>query len=122
MYHVLNSISAIGKSNVSCAKDSDCNSLNLTCIQGHCAKSLTRIHDAYGTGIEVDYNNRKFVVVNESWSTWTQSFSGTSEVRAFWRDPISVALGMLFAGLAMIIGSVFFSSKLLAYFKKKFKY
>jgi hypothetical protein len=83
---------------------------------------LTRIHDAYGVGIEVDLAAKKFIVTNETFPIWTQSFSGTSEVRAFWRDPTSLALGMLFAGLAMIVASFYFSKKLLAYLNKKFKF
>jgi hypothetical protein len=122
IFDVLNNLTSISRSNISCGSDNDCSSHNLTCVQGTCAVSLARYHDAYDPGIEIDYQIQFYKIVNSSLPNWTQSLYGTSELRAFWKESDGAGIGLLMAGLVMT-GAVYYGSKKLQqYFTTKFKF
>lgn len=59
-------------SDTACTTASDC----LTgeyCILKKCTKTLTRYHDAYGTGLEYDESENVVKVVDPTKGTWTES-------------------------------------------------
>lgn len=45
----------------------------LSCLAGQCILSMTRFHDAVGTGLRFDSESKKWSVVNPLGGTWTES-------------------------------------------------
>ncbi len=81
LHRVLFSITG-SKSN-SCSNDRECKKSQF-CIQSQCITSLTRFHDAYGTGIEMDYGSGTFQVSDpESNSSWVESTWDYTRIRIF---------------------------------------
>ncbi|KAL2917947.1 hypothetical protein HK105_202361 [Polyrhizophydium stewartii] len=74
------------------------------CISSTCMLSLTRFHQAYGTGLDAD-DSGVFSVVNASAGTWTESDWNTSRVRVF-KAPSLLYQGMqLGVGLVLTLGT-----------------
>ena len=56
-------------------------------------------HIALSTGLKFDYEERKWVVVDESVPNWTESYWSTVSVRYFLQDSSVVGIGLLLVGV-----------------------
>jgi nicastrin len=72
---------AIEKSGT-CKKDTDCKD-NGRCMNKQCINSMTRYHDAYGTGLDYNYESLKWFVADESKGSWTESNWDFTRIRFF---------------------------------------
>ena len=82
--HGNSSVSANGGF-ATCTTDADCPAGQLQlCLSSKCTSSLTRFHDAYGTGLEMDYATGSFKVTNlSSRSSWVESTWDSTRVRIY---------------------------------------
>jgi len=106
----------------SCAQQSDCNTgEGEQCSIGVCMKASTYYHDAVSPGIDWDYKNNKWIVVDKSQPLWTESNWDSTTVQLFQQDsPTHEGLFLAF-GIVLFLGSfavVFFVKR---YFLRNYK-
>jgi hypothetical protein len=65
-----------------CKNDRNCKENGL-CIQGNCVQSTTHFHNAYGTGLEYNYDKNVWEVVNETKAAWVESKWAFTGIRLF---------------------------------------
>jgi len=102
-----------------CKQITDCDD-GWTCVTGQCMSGLTRFHDAYGTGLELQTSGL-FIVKDPTKGTWTESTWNPVGFRLFklsstMTDTIQLAIGFVIT--VATLASVLVSRKML---KKTFK-
>jgi hypothetical protein len=82
-----------------CKVDQECKKMNELCINGSCIQSMTRFHDAVGTGLSFDYELNAWKVVNISLPSWTNSLLNVHpRIRIFKKEPLLVQTMELLTG------------------------
>ncbi|GAB5589833.1 hypothetical protein Unana1_04733 [Umbelopsis nana] len=104
-----------GSSPASCQTIRDCQA-NEYCIRQSCVSTLTRYHDAYGTGLGYDYSTGLFTVTNSSKPTWAESTWDPTSMRVFTvtstrHQVVELVIGLIW--LLISIGSVLYLKKYL---------
>ncbi|KAI8897691.1 Nicastrin-domain-containing protein [Globomyces pollinis-pini] len=89
----------------SCVKDSDCKSPS-TCVAQICVNSMTRYHDAYGTGLSFNYAKLQWEVQDSSKGTWTESDWDITQIRIFKYESPGVQTIQLIIGIAVTLISI----------------
>ncbi|KAJ3219283.1 DNA repair protein rad16 [Dinochytrium kinnereticum] len=101
----------------------DENGPSFQCIAGSCVETQAQIHFAYGTGLEFNYNLRRFEVVDFSKASYVESSwsSDTLRIRTFKTASPAYQAVQLVIGIALTasaIGAIIFAQK---YAAKAFK-
>lgn len=90
-----------------CNKTSDCSALpNSECISNLCTLALSRLHQAYGTGLAFNSDSGYFEVVNGNLGTWTESRWTRTGMRVFKVASLSMQIGELVGGIGVLGASV----------------
>ncbi|KAJ3276233.1 hypothetical protein HDV01_005681 [Terramyces sp. JEL0728] len=85
-----------------CTKQTDCSG-NQFCFLGSCIEAMTRYHDAYGTGLEFNYNSNQYEVVGTLNGTWTETTWDTAQTRVFKTINPTVEILQLAGGILLTI-------------------
>ena len=93
-----------------CKKDSDCEK-GFECL-GKCTKSMTRQHNAFGTGLSFDLEKGIFFVSDETKGTWVESRWDSQGMRIFkmqsWKyDLIPFAIGIVITFISFVVSFKF---------------
>ena len=90
-----------------CKTDSECDA-GFECLGTKCTKSMTRQHNAYGTGLSFDLDSGKFSQSDETKGTWVESRWDSQGMRIFkmqsWaQDLIPFGIGLILTFLSLLI-------------------
>lgn len=76
------------------------------CVNSQCLWGMTRLHDAYGMGLEMDAKTGLFTVVDSSKATWVESVWDKVVFRLFLVTSKGMQVLELMIGLILTVGSI----------------
>ncbi|ORY89548.1 Nicastrin-domain-containing protein [Syncephalastrum racemosum] len=113
-------VTAVNETRASCKTIRDCAD-GRYCIKGHCVRSLTNYHRAYGMGLDYDEGSGKVRVVDPTKATWTESTWSTPSYRIFLVTSWTHQVVELIVGILWLIASVLGVLFVQRWMKKTFK-